>query len=77
MFYSCISNGQNSPTPSVITIYVTRLKSPITSLLMTSLILMQHNHKAPKVKDVKVITMHANGEGKPRYLRQEALPVYE
>jgi hypothetical protein len=38
---------------------------------------MQHNHKAPKVKDVKVITMHANGEGKPRYLRQEALPVYE
>jgi hypothetical protein len=77
MFYSCISNEQNCPTPSAITIYATRLKSPITSLLITSLILMQHNHKTLKVNDVKVITMHANGEGKQRYLLQEALPIYE
>jgi hypothetical protein len=77
MFYSSISNEQNCPTPSAITIYATRLESPITSLLMTSLILMQHNHKTLKVNDGKVITMHANGEGKQRYLLQEALSVYE
>lgn len=77
MFYNYISNEQNCPTPSVITIYATRLKSPITSLLITSLILMQHNHKTLKANDVKVLIMHANGEGKQRYLLQEALPIYE